>query len=1765
LENKPFGLRCAESEVAEIEVVHMNPPSIGATESRTHQPLRTDLQHYGLAVLSVSAALGTSLLLQYFHFRDASVPLLLFAVAISSWYGGPGPAVMSVILSIISFYWYFVEPVRTIYIYPSEIPYFVIFAGFATLISSFSKIRRRAEEALHEKADLLDLTHDTVFVMDMDGVIKYWNRGAEERYEWTAEQAVGRNVHDLLKTVFPGPSEQIKAEVIRTGRWEGELLHTKKDGTQVVAASRWSLQRSKQGAPVAILETNNDITERKRAEEALRRLNRELRALSNCNQTLLRATDEQSLLAEICRIVCEEAGYRVAWVGYAEYDEAKSVRPVAWTAAEEASVASAGVTWADTERGRGPTGTAIRSGKTCCIRDYATDPRVAPWRENAVLRDFRSAIALPLKDEQANAFGTLNIYSAQPDAFAPEETRLLEELAADLAFGVVTLRSRAARKQAEEALRESEANLTRAQEIAHIGSWHRDFARNLLIWSDEVYRIFGVPIRTALSYKAFLEMVHPGDRESVDNAWSAALHGTPYDIEHRIVVGGDLKWVRERAQVEFSKDGKATRGIGTVQDITERKRAEEGLRHLNRELCAISNCNQALLRAMDEQSLLQEICRIVCDDAGYEVAWVGYAEHDEAKSVRPVAWVGVELGDVAELGVTWADMESGRGPGGTAIRTGKTCWIKDYATDPEVALWKENAFQHGFRSAIGLPLKDESGNPFGSLIIYSAQPNAFTPEEIRLLEELAADMAFGIVNLRSRAARERAEQALRQSEAYLAESQRLTHTGSWALDLDTAKYVYVSEEDFRIWGLDPHQGLPTREAVFQRIHPEDRKQVEASLERSLRGGVDSSDEYRIVLPEGPFKQIHTIRHPVLNSAGDVVKLFGTSVDITERKQAEEALRESESRFRTFVDHAADALFIYDFESGIIVDVNRQACESLGYSRQEMIGMSPLAFHLDSDGANMESVMQRASTGETVTDRHSHRRKDGTLFPVEAHTSQFCYGGRRFLLKVARDISDRVRAEEALRESERKYHELVEHANSIILHWQRDGRIIFLNEFGQSFFGYTESEIRGRHVIGTIVPETESSGRDLEKLIEEICANPSAFEQNINENMRRNGEHVWIAWTNKVLLNSKGEVAEILSVGADITARKRMEEELRLMQFSLEHASDAIYWMDSQGHIVFVNEAACRSLGRSQAEVLSLSIPDIDPSFSAELWASSWKKLKAGGSITLETFHRNKHGRVFPVEVTSNYLDFGGKEYAFAFARDITERKGAEESLRESETRFRTFVDHATDAFFVHDEDNQRRIVDVNRQACESLGYTREELIGMEPHEFDPHADALLLEWISGRLDAGEACTFETRHQRKDGTLFPVEVRVRSFRHGGRRLNLALARDITERKLAEEALRRSEAYLAEGQRLTHTGSFAWSAATRRSLYWSEEMLRMYGFNPQEGPPATEAFWQRIHPEDLDGVRELLLKVADRHTEYEHDHRIILPDGTVKHIHAIGHPVLNNNGQVTEYVGTAIDVTEQKRAEQERERLRQLEADLAHINRVSLLGELAASIAHEINQPISGVVSNGSACLRWLARDVPDVEEACEAARRIVRDGKRAGEVIARIRALTRRAATPREKLDLNETILDVLALIGDEAKRKRVTIRTQFVDELSPVSGDRVQLQQVLLNLFMNAIEAMSSVEERPRELLISTRNIGAGEVQVTVKDSGPGIDPNTLDKIFDPFYTTKPHGMGMGLSICRSILQAHGGRLWAAAKDGPGTIFHFSLPKYEEEEPHAAI
>lgn len=311
---------------------------------------------------------------------------------------------------------------------------------------------------------------------------------------------------------------------------------------------------------------------------------------------------------------------------------------------------------------------------------------------------------------------------------------------------------------------------------------------------------------------------------------------------------------------------------------------------------------------------------------------------------------------------------------------------------------------------------------------------------------------------------------------------------------------------------------------------------------------------------------------------------------------------------------------------------------------------------------------------------------------------------------------------------------------------------------------------------------------------------------------------------------------------------------------------------------------------------------------------------------------------------------------------------------------------------------------------------------------------------------------------------------------------------------------------------------------------------------------------VHPEDLARfVDEWKAALADG-KPLETEARLRRADGEYRWLLIRAVPLRDEPGKIVKWYGTSTDIEDRKRAE---ETLRRAQAELGHVTRVTTMGELAASIAHEINQPLSAIVNNGSACLRWLAGDSPDLAEAREAAGDIIRDGKRAGEVITRIRALLRKTEAEKSRLDINQTIRDVLVLTRNETASKGVTLRMELDGDLPAVLGDRVQLQQVVLNLVMNGVEAMATVTDRPKELQIRSRQHEAEQVLVAVKDSGVGIAGHNLESLFDAFYSTKSQGLGMGLAISRSIVEDHGGRLWAVPNDGPGATFQFTLLKYQ--------
>ena len=633
------------------------------------------------------------------------------------------------------------------------------------------------------------------------------------------------------------------------------------------------------------------------------------------------------------------------------------------------------------------------------------------------------------------------------------------------------------------------------------------------------------------------------------------------------------------------------------------------------------------------------------------------------------------------------------------------------------------------------------------------------------------------------------------------------------------------------------------------------------------------------------------------------------------------------------------------------------------------------------------------------------------------------------------------------------------------------------------------------------------------------------------------------------------------------------------------------------------------------------------------------------------------------------------------ATDVTERKRAEEALRESEYKLRQIIETVPGLIWSADPSGEptqfnQRLLDYSGMRLEDFKHGGWEAF-VHPADFPETAKAFYQ-----AIQTGTSYDAVHRLRRSDGEYRWHHARGEPMHDREGRIVqwYGLSVDIDEGKKTEDRLRRSEAYLAEAQRLSHTGSAAY---TETGIpYWSDEAARIFGFDPLQGIPSREAVWQRIHPDDLDRVNENIEHAVREKRSFANEFRIILPDGTVKHIEATNHPVFSASGELLEIVATGVDVTERKRAEQalreseakfrdyaatasdwfwevgpdykftlltenafgapaahrlgtawwdhaldletepekwrlvwatldsrkpfrdfvyrglsgngspmyvrasgkpvfdangefrgyrgtgtditalrtveteareSEQRYRKAQLELAHVNRVVTMGHLTSSIAHEVNQPITAAVTYALAARRFLNAEPPNLHEVDDALSLIVKQGNRAGEVVGRIRALIKKAPARKDAVAINDAILEVIALTRTEAANNSVLVRTQLAEGLPRVQGDRVQLQQVLLNLIINAIEAMHDVGEEERELLISTRNEPDG-VSVEVRDSGPGFAPADLDRVFEAFHTTKAGGLGLGLSICRSIIEAHNGRLWASANLDRGASFQFTAP-----------
>jgi len=506
---------------------------------------------------------------------------------------------------------------------------------------------------------------------------------------------------------------------------------------------------------------------------------------------------------------------------------------------------------------------------------------------------------------------------------------------------------------------------------------------------------------------------------------------------------------------------------------------------------------------------------------------------------------------------------------------------------------------------------------------------------------------------------------------------------------------------------------------------------------------------------------------------------------------------------------------------------------------------------------------------------------------------------------------------------------------------------------------------------------------------------------------------------------------------------------------------------------------------------------------------------------------------------------------FGTVQDITDRKRAEEALRQSQ-------------FYLNEGE---RLAHMGSWAFNDTGhYWSDELYkicGLDPKNGAPTVEqylalvhpqdrASIAESIKLMLEEHRGFDQIERIIRPDGQLrYLRAVAVPVVEQGDFKGFIGTTMDVTEQELLTQELRRERAYLAEAQSLTHIGSWAANFHTGRNYHVSDEVYRLHGFEPTQGPLAVERFWKTIHPEDEPLVRAVLTNAIHARIDYEiREFRICLPDGTIRFLRTIGHH--NPTGEMGDYVGITMDITERKRAEVERERLRQLEADLARVNRVNMMGELAAALAHEIKQPITASVTSANALLRWLAHDPPDLDRARAAASRIEEDANRAANVIDSLRSFYKTGTpTERQIINVKEIIAEMIGLLRGEADRHAITIHFELEADSPKILVNPVQLQQVFMNLMLNAIEAM---KDTGGDLAIKSRVDPERRLYVSVSDTGMGLPAGSTEQLFEPFHTTKPQGTGMGLTITRSIVEAYGGRVWATANQGMGATFHFTLP-----------
>ena len=845
--------------------------------------------------------------------------------------------------------------------------------------------------------------------------------------------------------------------------------------------------------------------------------------------------------------------------------------------------------------------------------------------------------------------------------------------------------------------------------------------------------------------------------------------------------------------------------------------------------------------------------------------------------------------------------------------------------------------------------------------------------------------------------------------------------------------------------------------------------------------------------------------------------------------------------------------------GRILSTNAYLERLTGYREQEVLGQDWCEIFLpERDRERVRAVIDETFAGRaTQGRRHPLVTRSGLELAVEWRNQPILNddGETVAIVSVGMDVTAEVHAEAAERWSETRFDSLVEQSPRAIALYDAETRIVYQSPAVKEILGYEPEELIGRVATSLCHPE------DLPMVsarMPEVLSTPGAIGKLELRLQHKDGEYRWVEFIGTNLL-AEPSIGAVVGSYRDITERKRAEAELlaseaRLRVF-VEHATDAVFLFAEGGEIVDVNERACEGLGYTREELSQLQPTDLDPDTTPEFLQDLRTRLTAGETVTFETRHRRKDGVCFPVDVRVRPFVENGKRFSVALARDITQRRLTERNLRESEARFRTLFEAAPFAIALNSLTGEYTAVN---PAFEQLsGYRASEVLGRTARETgivspDPDQELRNRELLRefGRLDNVEAITC-TRSGDVRNCLFSTRTVVISDTPQF----LSVSIDITDRKRVEEALRASEVRLAEAQRIAHVGNWTWNSATDE-IVWSDEVYRILGHPPGSFVPRyQQEFLAAVHPDDRAAVREGVKATMASGLPFVIEHRIFAADGSERYVREKGEVILNDAGVSIGMHGTVQDITERVLAEQQ---MKTLHDELAHVARVSSIGELAAGIAHELNQPLAAIANYAFTTRSHLTQLVAErrsspLSDGLSLLTNIEEQAIRAGDIIRRLQGMIRNQPSQRVRVPLRRLVTEVGELLSSDIRLAQVDLTLNTAASLPPVHVDPVQIQQVLVNLIRNSIESMRKTDI-PRQLEISAAAEGENSIRVSVRDTGSGLSDEIRERLFQPFITTRREGLGLGLAISKRIIEAHGGEISLGPASPAGLEVQFTLP-----------